>query len=173
MGRDKAALPLENAALAVRTAELVAAVCGSAKLVGSQRHFGLPIVEDEAPGSGPLGAIVSALAQSSAEWNLIVACDMPGLTRAFLEDLQARAGRGSAGCVIPRSPSGRLDPLCAAYRKSSEIPLRAAFLAGTRSMQDALRTLSCDVWEVADAAPLRNVNTPEDWESFLKDRPAP
>jgi molybdopterin-guanine dinucleotide biosynthesis protein A len=170
MGRDKASLPLDSAPLAVQTAELLSTVCRQVKLVGSHRCFGLPNIDDEAPGSGPLGAIVSALAQSAFEWNLIVACDMPGLTRGFLENLQARAEAGSAGCVVPRGPSGRLDPLCAAYRRSCEIPLRSAFDSGLRSLREALGSLTCDIWDIPDVAPLRNVNTPEEWYAFLRER---
>ena len=170
MGRDKAFLPLDGEPLAARGAELLGTVCQSVKLVGSRAHWVLPVVPDEEPGSGPLGAVISALAQSGAEWNLVIACDMPALTRAFLEKLQARARAGSADCVVPRGSSGTLDPLCAAYRRSCEIPLRRAFGSGVRSLRDALRWLNCDTWEVADAAALRNVNTPEEWRAFLARR---
>jgi molybdopterin-guanine dinucleotide biosynthesis protein A len=173
MGRDKASLPLDGAGLAARTAGLLAAVCGSVKLVGRHAHAGFPVVDDATPGSGPLGAVIAALAQTTARWNLIVACDMPRLTRAFLEELKARAEAASAISVVPRGPSGRLDPLCAAYRKDSEALLRTVFDSGVRSMQAALGALTCDIWDLPDAAPLCNINTPEDWEEFLRDLPAP
>jgi len=170
MGRDKASLPLDNAPLAVQTAELLSSVCHSVKLVGARECFGLPAIEDERPGSGPLGGIVSALAQTTSEWNLIVACDMPGLTRAFLESLQARAEARSVDCVVPRTPSGRVNPLCAAYRRTCETRLRSAFDSGIRSPRKALLLITCDFWDTQDVAALCSVNTPEEWEAFLRER---
>ena len=88
MGRDKALLELGGVPLIVRTARLVEAVVGSATVVGDTaaiRALGLRTVADDWPGAGPLGGIATALRVSSAPWSLVVACDLPYLTKPWLE----------------------------------------------------------------------------------------
>src|SRR5271156_5541718 len=87
MGRDKALLELGGVPLIVRTARLVESVVGSATVVGDSAAFralGLRTIADDWPGTGPLGGIATALRASSAPWSLVVACDLPDLTEAWL-----------------------------------------------------------------------------------------
>ncbi len=81
MGRDKAYLPVSGGILVTRVAGAVEAAAGNVALVGDPERYadlGYPVVADRYPGQGPLGGILTALGEKAAEWNLIVACDMPG-----------------------------------------------------------------------------------------------
>src|SRR6058998_1400393 len=83
MGRDKACLPLQGRTLLEHVAAAVAAAAGSVTLVGSPERYqnlGFRVIADSLPGCGPLGGIHTALGASPADWNLIVACDMPGIS---------------------------------------------------------------------------------------------
>src|SRR5271165_5087016 len=80
MGTDKALLPFGDGFLIDHIAAKVTAAAGSVCLVGGHERYlrlGYPAIADLWHDIGPLGGIVTVLQTSSAEWNLIVACDMP------------------------------------------------------------------------------------------------
>ncbi len=140
MGRDKALLELEGVALIVRTARLVESAAARCAIVGDTvRLEGLEllVIEDEFPGAGPLGGIATALRASGAGWNLIVACDLPYLTREWLEFLIGHAMQSDANAVLPMNDRGA-EPLCAMYHKRAESAIRGALDRGVRKVTDGL-----------------------------------
>lgn len=168
MGRDKALLPYHGGPLAGFVARLVAQAAGSAALVGSaQRHgmLGYPVIEDRYPGQGPLGGIVTALESTAADWNLIVACDMPRLSVPFLTSLLDAAAQSEAGALVPAGPQGLLEPLCAVYHRRALAGLAAAFHGGTRKIATALESVRVTVLPVTEITHFQNINTAEEWAS--------
>jgi molybdopterin-guanine dinucleotide biosynthesis protein A len=169
MGRDKALLPFRGRPLISTVAEAVERAAGSATLVGNSvlgEATGFPAIPDLYPGEGPLGGILTALRHTAAEWNLIVACDMPGLDAAFLSGLLAAAGSGAVAAVVPYGPSGHPEPLCAVYRRDALAALERAFAAGIRKVTAAFEGLEIHRYPVTEVTPLQNVNTPEDWSVY-------
>jgi molybdenum cofactor guanylyltransferase len=165
MGRDKALLAIEGTVLVTRTATLVRAVTGTVTLIGAPERYtqlGFPAVADLIPDSGPIGGLYTALRTTRADWNLLVACDMPRLTEAFLRELMAAAARIGAACLVPETASGR-HPLCAVYHRCALPEITAAVEAKRFKMHDLLKALGAEAWPVADSAILENVNTPQEW----------
>src|SRR5271156_6937528 len=105
MGADKGLLEIAGEPMIVRAARLVESVVGApAVVVGTPekyRGLGLQAIADDWPGCGPLGGIATALRASAADWNLIVACDLPHLTREWLEYLLQRARDSAGEAVVP------------------------------------------------------------------------
>jgi len=163
MGRDKARLPYRGADLVSAVARAVAAAAGSVILVG---HGELPGIPDLYPGEGPLGGILTALHHTSAEWNLVVACDMPEVSAAFLGKLLAKAKESAALVLLPRGPDGRPQPLCAAYRKCALEVMQDHFWGGARQVTGALAGIAVEPWDVAELSLFQNVNTPQDWAAY-------
>ena len=166
MGCDKALLPFRGGLLVESVARAVRSAAGSAVLVGHPRlyqHPGYPAIPDLYPGAGPLGGILTALRHTSADWNLVAACDMPGLSPVFLR-LLIDAADGDA--VVPMGPSGRPEPLCAVYHRRSRPVLERAFGRGVRSVRAALEDLRATLVSVPELAPFQNVNTPQDWAGY-------
>ncbi|HXX45381.1 MAG TPA: molybdenum cofactor guanylyltransferase [Candidatus Acidoferrales bacterium] len=173
MGRAKALLEIGGVPLIVRTARLAAAVAGSATVVGGggkYRTLGLRVIEDDLPGAGPLGGIATALRASEAPWNLILACDLPYLTRNWLEFLVQRGVASQADAVIPMNTLGA-EPLCAVYHKCGEPLIRTAIERGVRKVTDGLKELRVEAiapaeWKAFDSDGLlfKNMNSPEDYE---------
>ena len=171
MGTDKALMELEGRALALRVAEEINKVCQSVALVGDPLRYkglGIPVIADNFPGEGPLSGIEAALAATAADWNLIVACDMPELRAETVEPLFASGG----DCNVPRLENGRTQPLCAVYHRGVHAAIRALLDAGIRRVIDVpgnLEKLGFAVRYVRmdSDAPFANLNTPEDVRRYL------
>ena len=169
MGRDKALLPFKGRTLVECVAAEVHAVTGSVILVGDVSRYSYlsyPVIEDIFPSRGPLSGIHAALTASRAEWNVIVACDMPDVTSEFLRKVVERAESGGADAVLPAGPSGLPEPLCAAYRRRSLNTIADALERGVRKVTDGLAGLAVDIWRVPDPRYFHNLNSPQDWSSY-------
>ena len=169
MGRDKALLPFGETTLVEHVARQVAEAAGSVTLVGRPeryRHLRFSLIPDEFADGGPLGGIHAALAAASAEWNLVIACDMPAVTGPFLRELLDEAETSGCECLAARSPGGLPEPLCAVYNLACRDSLAAWLASGRRKASDWLATRrvrwhdTCGDW-------LRNANTSEEWEEYL------
>jgi molybdopterin-guanine dinucleotide biosynthesis protein A len=135
-------------------------------------HPDVPRLPDLAPGRGPLGGIQAALHHGDAACTLIVACDLPFLSRPFLAFLLARAldADGSADVVVPRS-GDRLHPLCATYNRRVREAVDRRVASGALAVQALFDEVRVDVVEpevVATFDPegvmFWNVNTPDEYE---------
>ena len=169
MGRDKALLPFRGGVLAGYVAATVSAAAGSATLIGDPGkygHLGYPVLPDRRPGAGPVGGIESALSYTAADWNLVLACDMPGISAAFLRGLLDAAERLDADALVPAGPSGRLEPLSAVYHRRCRETLGRALEAGVRKVTDALAGLEVARFAVDDGGCFENLNTPEEWACY-------
>ena len=179
MGVDKGLLEIAGEPMIVRAARLVESVVGApAVVVGTPekyRELGLRAIADDWPGCGPLGGIATALRASEADWNLVVACDLPYLTREWLEFLLQRARDSAEEAVVPMNLTAEnkrgAEPLCAVYHKGCEPALRRALEHGVRKVTDGLAELRVEViepkeWKGFDSDGLlfKNVNTPTDYE---------
>ena len=165
MGRDKALLPIEGSLLVERTAERVRAAAGNVTLIGAPRryrHLGLAVVPDLLEDCGPIGGLHTALKMTHADWNLLVACDMPGVTTEFLSELLAVAKQRGSACLVPKTESG-LHPLCAVYHRRASDAVEFAIEHKLFKMHDLLKSLGAVSWPVADSTMLENVNTPLEW----------
>lgn len=169
MGRDKAFLPLDGESLGTRIARIVAAAAGSATLIGDPEKYaslGYPVIADRYPGEGPLGGILTALHSTSADLNLMVACDMPGLNQTLLHELLEVAEHNPLKIMVSESERGRLEALCAVYPRQALDGLARAFDAGIRKVTAAFDGLAVATHPVAEVACFQNLNTPEDWARY-------
>lgn len=172
MGRDKALIEWDGRPLVVQVAERIRFVTGSVTLVGPRNrydHLGLPILEDEHRGAGPLSGIVAALESSPSERALVVGCDMARLDGAFLKTL-CRKSMESNGfdAWVGESRTGGLEPLCAVYHVRAASRLLAALLAKRLKMRDLLMELRIARVSAEDDSIFENVNTPDDLAALAR-----
>jgi molybdopterin-guanine dinucleotide biosynthesis protein A len=169
-GVDKGALEIGGRAIIEGQIALLHQLTPDLVIVASEAtayaQLGVPVLVDEVAGVGPLGGIATALAHTHQPYTLIVACDMPFLSLAFLQHLVARV-RG-VEVALPRSEDG-YHPLCAAYARTV-LPAVRARLSDRRldviGLVRELRIAEIGPEELAAFDPgrvmLSNVNTPQD-----------
>src|SRR5947209_4054235 len=104
MGRDKALLDWHGKTLLDHMVDLLRNVADPVHVVGRD-----PLT-DQLPGLGPLSGIATALEASSTDANLIVAVDLPHLTRDFLKYLRSRLENSSHALLACKIGSD--FPLC-------------------------------------------------------------
>jgi molybdopterin-guanine dinucleotide biosynthesis protein A len=121
---------------------------------------GLRVVPDDIPGVGPLGGIYTAIRHSPADRTLVVACDMPYLSSAFLQRL---AAVGDADLVIPRTARG-FEPLCAIYSRRCEAEIHERLRRGEYEAWKPPTGIRVAEVSVGDDLSVVNVNTPHDYE---------
>jgi molybdenum cofactor guanylyltransferase len=167
MGRDKAMLPLGEGTLAGSIAGRVSEASGNVTLIGPPDRYGglgYRVIPDLIPDAGPLGGVYTALTDSQADWNLIVACDMPDVTAGLFEELFRAAEGSAADCVVP-GKSGQLHPLCAVYHRRCRLQAADAIRRNSKKMHDFVSHLHTVVWTPDDFAPLANINTLAEWSA--------
>jgi molybdopterin-guanine dinucleotide biosynthesis protein A len=125
------------------------------------------MVADRIPGCGPLGGLHAALSETLGDATIVIACDMPYVSRSFLGHLLSLTQ--DADAVVPRTERG-YHPLCAAYTRACLAPAAARLADGRLKMIDLLqdvRLRAVTTNEIDDFGDhhrlLANVNTPVEY----------
>ena len=181
-GVDKAFLEFGGQTLLDRALSVMSEICDSVRIVGDPARFAKygsseygsskygSVVADVFPGCGPLAGIHAALVHSPAELNLMLAVDMPFVSRELLAFLFAAAADAENRAIItvPRTSKG-FQPLCAVYRREFSIAAEQALRAGKYKIDAVFPSVRVRVIEEAELAvagfseqSFFNVNTPQD-----------
>jgi molybdopterin-guanine dinucleotide biosynthesis protein A len=168
MGRDKALLAYRETSLVEYVARAVRDAVGSVALIGDPDRYGnlgYSVYRDQVPACGPLGGIYTALSLSPGDWNLVVACDMPGISAEALRKLIDPAPKIHQNCIIATGFRGDPEPLCALYHRRCLPVLERAIREKRFKMRDLVPELEAEL-RPFDTTALANVNTPADWAKF-------
>lgn len=120
---------------------------------------GVCAVTDIYPERGPLGGLHAGLHACPTELMLVVAVDSPYLTQAHADRLLEAIGTADA-CIY--TVDGRPQPLFGIYRRRCATPAETMILEGNNRMTGLLGWVNTVFVEAEDAAPFRNLNTPEE-----------
>ena len=164
IGGDKAMVELEGRPLLLYPIAVLRAVFDEVAVVAKQSTILPPLdvevaiwLEADEP-RHPLAGVVHALRCARGRPVVVVAGDMPFVTRGLVAALARERARGAVA-VVPRA-SGRLQPLCARYDPRALAALVACDFAAPVS--DLVAALSPRIVEWPDDEPFFNVNHPED-----------
>jgi molybdopterin-guanine dinucleotide biosynthesis protein A len=182
MGRDKAALELvDGETLAAGAARRLAAVCPEVALADRGRQLvpGLLSLPD-GPGRGPAAGLLGAAHAFPGRPLLALACDLPYVPVALLEELARNDQREGADWALPRWRGGA-EPLCALWRPRTLAVLEDRVTRGLYALwslaaedQLAVRWLEGDLLASFGSPEemFLNVNTPEELEKARGVRPS-
>lgn len=178
MRRDKAALVYEGATQLERAYALLMRhvnpvfVSARAAQADDPLRAGKPLILDDptllgadrdSGAGGPILGIRSAFARfPEAAW-LVLACDLPFLGDAALEQLLAARDPARVATAFRSAHDGLPEPLCAIWEPSAAAALTAHQAAGGRCPRKFLIRADTLLVEPADRRALDNVNTPEEY----------
>ncbi|WP_157812126.1 molybdenum cofactor guanylyltransferase [Alteribacter populi] len=180
MGTNKALLKVNSVSVISRIKRELSYYCDSLFVVtndpGLYTFLDVPITEDHYKNKGPLAGIHAGLSESSTEWNLVVACDVPLINSQALSVLtrivESKQGR-NADVILPIA-SGRYHPMLALYRKSVLPEVTKAIKANRLKLMDVIHLLNVvEVDERGHGVPEKaweecffNMNNPAEYEEI-------
>ena len=170
MCREKPLLPLDGRSLIAAIVEQIRHCFPTLMISTGDRNkftfLGLPVVEDEAPGQGPLLAILSALRASPRAVNFILACDIPVVHIPFLQTLLAKAA--ICEIVVPRYRDGKTEPLFAVYNRSIIPAIERQIAAGDRRISSLFQICRTEFVPMDGQKWFRNLNSYEEYHAYLQ-----
>lgn len=171
MGTDKAQLRLGAQSFPERIAAALSSVAARVSVVGAHVEGGgaWRFVPDVYAEWGALGGLHAALVSCRSEWAAVVACDLPFVTRELF--VRLAGARENFAAVVPVQLDGRVQPLCALYRREPCLRRAEALIAAgerrPRALLDEVNARRVPFSELSDlpgaAYFFTNVNTPEDY----------
>jgi molybdopterin-guanine dinucleotide biosynthesis protein A len=178
-GRDKAMVEFDGKTLAQRAYATVSTALPDSRttfVAANEAQFAIAaalaggrFIFDLIPDRGPLSGLHAALADTQKPWIFVLACDYPFMTVEFVRFL-ANNVTDDHGSVVPEQPDGRLQPLCAFYKKSIAASLIEEMIQrprATPSMHDVVSQLDPLIVKPSEYGHLdgsadmfSNINTP-------------
>lgn len=131
---------------------------------GAYEQFGYPCYPDLIQFKGPLGGIYAGLSHSKANKNLVLACDMPFLTKELLSALINDIGEEDA---LISQHLGKAEPLCSVYASSCIPHFKNKLDTDQLKITDALqglntRNINFDGESWFQGNEFSNLNTPDE-----------
>ena len=129
--------------------------------------FGLPVLEDIYKDKGPLAGIYTGLSNSTTNYNLVLACDSPSISKSLIEQLISNIDGQD---MIYSSLDKRIYPLTAIYNKSILPVIEKQLNQDELRVKDLVNLVNCKEVVLEDdfEEQLINLNTTEDLNLLLK-----
>ncbi len=178
MGQDKSLLELDGVSLLRRTWDVVHPLTMEIWLVTPRRDLYQSLLPtnvqwvDESAPAGPLlgfGHALESASLTSADWILLLACDLPNLQTEPLRRWSQQLAQlpEAAIAYVPKTHQG-WEPLCGFYRGTCLSSLQAYLTTGQRSFQAWLNQSTVVPITDVPVGLLANCNTREDWQRLTQ-----
>ena len=132
----------------------------------------LRVIPDIRKEHGPIGGMHAGLLEANGDLSFVVACDMPQIQTAVVEQLFMAIDECDA--VVPLHENGDIEPLHAVYRTKTALAyLEKPHSRRMKVLADTLNTymIPVDALRVKDPdlITFTNINRPEDLENLRRD----
>ncbi|HEX9138838.1 MAG TPA: NTP transferase domain-containing protein [Steroidobacteraceae bacterium] len=169
MQRDKAVLDYAGRSQLSRAMELLAPLVERSFVsvridqVHDPSRAAFACIADVLPGLGPIGGIHAALrAHPEAAW-LVLACDLPFLDSATLQQLIAARAPEKLATAFRSRFNGQPEPLCAIYEPASRPAIDRWIAGGEQCPRGFLAQADVRLLDARAARALDNINTSEEY----------
>ena len=180
MGRDKATLSAAGQSLTDRIIERLRPVVDEVIVAAGTRDLELAVgrsVHDHFPGAGPMAGIHAGLRAAAFDHAWVVACDYPDVDPGIGRQLiRVVTGFDAAVPLV----EGRAQGVCAVYSVGVVSLVERLIVSGQRSVTALLESCRVRYLDEAELRPVdpelasfRNLNTPADYEDWVRSRRAP
>ena len=169
MGENKALVPFMGKPLIQYSIDLARTFTNDI-FISSNNHdldyLQFPVIQDIFKVKAPLAGIHAGLTASHSDWNLILTCDMPNITKELIDRLYSALDE-ELRMVVPHH-NGFIEPLCGFYHKSLIPFIEGNLIAGKYALIDLPDSVPHRFITMADVLPeeiallFTNVNEKKD-----------
>jgi molybdopterin-guanine dinucleotide biosynthesis protein A len=169
MGREKGLILLDRKPFIQHIIDAMQPLVNSIVIVSSNADydvFGIKRIEDIIADAGPMAGLHAGLSHSKTAYNLVVSCDVPLITTAFLKKLLCYEKEGND--VVQFESKGKSIPLIALYKKQCAGKCYELLTNGERRLRKlilAVKTKTITVLE-KERLLVTNMNTVEDLKTI-------
>lgn len=169
MQRDKAALAYHGQPQLPWAYDLVSQVCAATFVSvrpdqrddATRKEF--PQIVDREHSTGPIAGISAALLEHPKVAWLVIACDLPFLTRETLQHLIAQRDPERIATAYRSAHDALPEPLCAIWEPQAREALLAYIASGKQCPRKFLINSNALLLDLPDARALDNVNTAQEF----------
>jgi molybdopterin-guanine dinucleotide biosynthesis protein A len=115
---------------------------------------------------GPLGGILSAMKEHPGAVWLIIACDLPFITKETIQTLIDNRDPQKTATAFISSSDGLPEPLCAIWEGQAYGPILTLFNEGVHCPRKVLIKSNTRLIPQINPHWLDNINTPEEYSQF-------
>lgn len=169
MGEDKALLNYKGESFLSHACHSLS-FCHDIIIASGERdysHLGCKCIstEDIYKGKGPLAGIHAALKLCVTEYAFVLSVDLPLFTSSLGLGLLGEMD-SSRDAVVPRTPDGRIHPLCAIYRTTVACTAERMLMENRLRVRDLLENIKTYFHDVGNVQDVINVNTKDDYKNL-------
>lgn len=161
MGTDKGLIQFNEKPLIEYSISVLSELCEEIIICANKsgyEYLGYKIVPDIYPDCGPMGGLYSGLLTTKSEYNLVVPCDVPFITKELYIQLLEYINNGTMA-VIP-SIKNEIQPLCGIYSIRCIPLLKSLLLQNKYKMLRAVQEMDAHIVPIKNNSEIfSNINT--------------
>lgn len=151
MGADKGLIPLRGKAMVSYIIDTLQKSGLPTKLIANNpayHNFGLPVYSDVVVKKGPLGGLLTAVENTTADLILLVACDMPLIS---IETITYLISAADCEHLVVSVIEGKLNPLFSLYPRNLKAQIEKCISANQLKMVDFISNTKNSVYRAFPA----------------------